>query len=88
MNSQEIMQLITNNILEKIDNNAEINIIDETHKHQKHRGFIEGKYHYLLEIKSDILKELNRVKSHKKIYESNSELIEKYIHALSIKIQK
>ncbi|APC97343.1 BolA/IbaG family iron-sulfur metabolism protein [Francisella frigiditurris] len=85
MNSSAIATEIKQNILEKIDSNAEINIVDETHKHKKHKGFIEGKYHFLIEINSKELNNLSRLKAHQEIYKSLGNLMQ-YIHALSIKL--
>ncbi|MFC4891909.1 BolA family protein [Pseudofrancisella aestuarii] len=85
MNSSAIATEIKERILEKIDSNAEINIIDETHKHKKHKGFIEGKYHFLIEINSRELNNLSRLKAHQEIYKSLEDLMQ-HIHALSIKL--
>ncbi len=87
MTAVEISTKIKESICSKIDENAQINIIDETHKHQKHKGFVEGRYHFLVEIKSDILASVSRVKSHKQIFSSIDELMP-FIHAFSIKIIK
>lgn len=85
MNSSAIATEIKQNILEKIDSNAEINIVDETHKHKKHKGFIEGKYHFVIEINSKELNNLNRLKAHQIVYKSLEDLMQ-HIHALSIKL--
>jgi BolA protein len=85
MNALDISEDIKNNILLKIDNTAHIEITDETYKHQKHKGFQQDKYHFLLEIKSDKLSSMTRIKSHKEIFSSVNHLMPS-IHALSIKI--
>ena len=80
-----LTQQIKDAILVSIDSNAEIQICDESHKHHKHKGYIPGKYHLNLDIKSDTLNSLARIKSHKEIYKTLDNLMG-YIHALSIKI--
>ena len=64
-----------------------LNIIDDTDKHKKHKHFQQGKYHFRLVIKSDKLSQLSRVKAHQSIYNCLKEEM-KYIHALSITLQK
>ena len=85
MDALDVSVKIKENILLKIDSSAVIDIIDETYKHEQHKGFQKSKYHFLLEIKSDKLASMTRVKSHKEIFNSVNELMP-YIHALSIKI--
>ena len=52
----------------KIKNNIEleeIKIIDNTHNHRNHKSFQKGKYHLILEIKSNYLKSLKRLDAEK-----------------------
>ena len=81
----DLKQQIKDTILTTIDANAEIKICDESHKHHKHKGYVPGKYHLNLDIKSDTLNSLARIKSHKEIYRTLDNLMGN-IHALSIKI--
>lgn len=73
-------------LLAEVDSLADIKIIDETHLHQKHKGFIEGKYHFLLEINSTKLSSMSKISAHKSIYKAVDKLMS-FIHALSIKIK-
>ena len=86
MNAQILATEIKQQILSKLDSNSKIKITDETHKHIKHKGYINGKYHFLLEIESDKLNKLKKIASHKEIYKVVSPQMD-YIHALSIKIK-
>ncbi len=65
----------------------EIEIVDNSYLHKKHKFFDERKYHLLLKIKSSYLKNLKRVSSHKKIMEILKEDIKNKIHALEIQIK-
>ena len=86
MNKSDLINNIHKNLLSKVDFQADIKIIDETHKHQKHKGYIEGKYHFLLEIDSSKLSSMSKISAHKSIYKAVDELMS-FIHALSIKIK-
>ena len=86
MSKSELINDIHKNLLSKVDSQAGIKIIDETHKHQKHKGYIEGKYHFLLEIDSSKLSSMSKISVHKSIYKALDEFMP-FIHALSIKIK-
>ncbi|MBK2124301.1 BolA family protein [Fangia hongkongensis] len=72
--------------LEKAFSPQALELIDETHKHKKHRHFQEGKRHFLLIITSAQLKNLSTLKAHQAIYSCLGDLMKDKIHALSIKI--
>ena len=63
-------------------------IIDETMKHRKHKHFQENRFHIKLIITSSELNALSKIEAHKNIYGCISDLINEYIHALSIKLCK
>ena len=65
----------------------EIEIIDNSHLHKKHKFFDEKKYHILLIIKSNYLNSLKKIESHKKIMKVLSEDLKEKIHALEIQIR-
>ncbi|MDE4970009.1 cell division protein BolA, partial [Francisella tularensis subsp. holarctica] len=52
MDSTTVAQQIKTQILSKVEPQAIIEIIDETHTHVKHRGYTQGKYHFILNITS------------------------------------
>lgn len=85
MDKSVLANEIRQRLLTKIDSKADIKIIDETHKHKKHKGFIEGKRHFVLEITSDKLTSVSKINAHKHIYKALDDVMQ-YIHALSIKI--
>ncbi|WP_150465848.1 BolA/IbaG family iron-sulfur metabolism protein [Francisella sp. SYW-2] len=86
MDSTAVATQIKSEILSKIDSQALIEVIDETHKHTKHKGFVEGKYHYVINISSKKLSDSSKIKAHKEVFKSVEKLMP-YIHALSIKIK-
>ena len=65
----------------------EIEIVDNSYLHKKHKFFDERKFHLLLKIKSSYLKNLSRINAHKRIMEILKEDIKKKIHALEIQIK-
>lgn len=86
MDKSALIDKIKQNLHTNIDSQADIKIIDETYKHTKHKGYVEGKYHLLLEINSDKLNAMSKISAHKNIYNTVNELMP-YIHALSIKLK-
>ena len=85
MDKSALTEEIRKSLLKNIDPKVDIKIIDETHKHKKHKGFIEGKRHFALEISSEELSSLSKINAHKNIYKAVDSIME-HIHALSIKI--
>ena len=67
-------------VIEKIE------VEDKSFLHKNHSGHQEGKFHLKLIISSDELKELNKIKSNKKIYKVLDEEMKEYIHSLQILI--
>ena len=63
-----------------------ISIIDNSHLHFKHKTFVKDKFHIKLIIKSEKLRQMNKVQAHKKIFSILSDEIKNKIHALEIKI--
>ncbi|APC91311.1 MULTISPECIES: BolA family protein [Francisella] len=86
MDSTTVAKQIKNQILSKVEPQAIIEVIDETHKHVKHSGYTQGKYHFILNITSQKLNTITKIKAHTEIFKAVEELMP-YIHALSIKIK-
>ena len=75
---------------EKIKNNIkieEIKIINNSAKHKKHRFYDSRRYHLGLEIKSNFLKSLNKVKAQRIIMNVLQDDLKDKIHALEISIK-
>ena len=64
----------------------EIDVIDNSHLHSKHKFFDKNKKHLKIIIKSSFLKNLNTIESHKKIMEILKDDLSEKIHALEIRI--
>ena len=73
-------KLITQIVIEKID------IEDKSFLHKNHPGHQKGKFHLKLTIRSEELKDLNRIEGNKKIYKILDQEIKEYIHSLQILI--
>ena len=63
-------------------------IVDNSHKHRKHKYFSPEKFHLQLRIKSLYLNSLSRVSAQKMIMKILKEDLKKKIHALEISIEK
>ena len=83
-----------NNFLKFIENKVKKNIkieniliIDNSSLHKKHKFFNPEKYHLYLEIESDYLRSLNKVKAQREIMNLLAEELQSKLHALEIKIK-
>ena len=84
------MKSLIETIKEKIINNIQVNnieIIDNTHIHKKHKSFNKSKLHLKIVIDSEYLKSLNKLESHKKIINILKEEIKTKIQSIEIKIK-
>tara|TARA_Y100001970_G_C14164767_1_gene820633 strand:- start:499 stop:753 length:255 start_codon:yes stop_codon:yes gene_type:complete len=63
-----------------------ISIIDNSQLHSKHKSFDKNKFHIKLVLKSEKLRQMNKIQAHKKVFSILSEEIKNKIHALEIKI--
>ena len=66
----------------------DLRIVDNSHKHRKHKFFSPEKFHLQLKIKSLYLNSLSRVNAQKIIMKVLSEDLKTKIHALEINIEK
>ena len=65
-----------------------IEIVDNSHKHVKHKSFSPDKFHLHLKIKSLYLNSLSRVLAQKKVMKVLKDELSKKIHALEISIEQ
>jgi len=65
-----------------------IEIVDNSHKHKKHKSFTPGKFHLHLKIKSIYLNSISRIAAQKEIMKVLKEELANQIHALEISIEK
>ena len=82
-NFEEIKQKLKKNI-----NLENIEIIDNSHKHKKHKFFSANKFHLELKIKSQYLNSISRLNAQKKIMKILEEDLKNKIHAIEIKIEQ
>ncbi len=83
---KSLIEIVKEKILKNIPD-SDIEIIDNTHLHKHHKSFNKSKTHLKIIIKSDFLKNLTRIDSHKRITSILKEEIESKIHSLEIKIK-
>jgi BolA protein len=72
-------------IIDKL-NPDEILIIDKSKLHTKHKSFKSNKFYLKIIIKSEKLKNMSKINSHKTIYSLLKNEIKEKIHALEIEI--
>ena len=65
-----------------------IDIVDNSHKHKKHKSFSPEKFHLHLKIKSLYLNSFSRVNAQKMIMKVLKKDLNTKIHALEISIEK
>ena len=65
-----------------------IDIVDNSHKHKKHKFFSPEKFHLHLKIKSLYLNSISRVNAQKMIMKVLKDDLSTKIHALEISIEK
>ena len=82
------------NYLKEIENKLKshikfenIEIIDNSHKHQKHKFFSPGKLHLHIKIKSLYLQSISRINAQKLIMKVLKDDLKSKIHALEISIE-
>ncbi len=78
-------------ICTKLNNAIEIehiDIVDNSHKHKRHKSFSPEKFHLHLKIKSFYLNSLSRVIAQKMIMKVLKDDLNTKIHALEISIEK
>ena len=79
-----------NQIKEKIKNKIEleeIEIIDNSDAHKRHKSFQKGKLHLILEIKSNYLNKLKRLDAERIIMKIFKDEFQEKLHALEIHLK-
>ena len=66
----------------------QIEIVDNSHKHVKHKSFSPDKFHLHLKIKSSYLNSLSRVIAQKEVMKVLKHELSNKIHALEISIEQ
>ena len=62
-------------------------IIDNSNLHKKHKSFNSGKFYLKIVVKSEKLKNMEKIEAHKTIFSVLSDEIKSKIHALEITIR-
>ena len=85
------MNIFFEDIIAKLKKEIEIEqieIVDNSNKHAKHKSFSPDKYHLHLKIKSFYLNSLSRVTAQKEVMRVLKDELSNKIHALEISIEK
>jgi len=62
-------------------------LIDNSNLHKKHKSFDINKFHFKIIIESKLLKKMNKIDAHKKIFSILKKEMKNKIHALEIEIK-
>tara|TARA_B000000532_G_scaffold160366_1_gene129253 strand:+ start:408 stop:665 length:258 start_codon:yes stop_codon:yes gene_type:complete len=85
------MNIYFDEIKKKLLNKFQIEnleIVDNSYKHKKHKFFSPGKFHIHLKIKSSYLNSLPKLKAQKMIMKTLEEDLKSKLHALEISIEQ
>ena len=85
MDINDLIAIIKKKLKDQI-NIENINIEDKSFLHKNHTGNKKGKFHLKLIIKSDELRNTNRIESNKKIYKILQSELKEFIHSIQILI--
>ena len=84
------MMIFLENIKARINkklNPEQISLIDNSNLHAKHKAFNYNKFYLKLIIKSENLKNMNKIDAHKIIFSVLKDEMRNKIHALEIEIK-
>jgi BolA protein len=76
-------------IEEKVKKNIKLEniaVINNSHKHTRHKFFDKNKYHLCLEIKSKYLSSMSKIDAQRVVMKALKEEFKEKIHALEIKL--
>ena len=85
MDINELITIVKKKLLDQI-NIESINIEDKSFLHKNHKGNQEGKFHLKLVIRSNELKQMNKIESNKKVYKILEKELKDFIHSIQILI--
>ena len=81
----ELVAIVKKKLLNNL-NIENINIEDKSFLHKNHAGNQKNKFHLKITLKSDELKNMNKIESNKKIYKLLEKELKENIHSLQILI--
>ena len=85
MDINELIKIVKDKLLNEI-NIESINIEDKSFLHKNHKGNQEGKFHLKLVLRSNELKQMNKIESNKKVYKILEKELKDFIHSIQILI--
>lgn len=63
---------------------AELDVVDDSHRHVGHAGARDGKGHFSVRIASDAFRGMTPLARHRAVYAALGDMMDRDIHALSI----
>ena len=83
MNINELISIVKNKLEAKVII-QDLTIEDKSFLHKNHAGYLEGKFHLKLTIKSDELAKFDKIVSTKRVYTILSVELKEHIHSIQI----
>jgi len=83
MDINELIAIVKKKLQDQI-NIESINIEDKSFLHKNHAGNQKGKFHLKINLKSNELKNMNKIDSSKKIYKVLDKELKEFIHSIQI----
>jgi BolA protein len=65
----------------------ELDVLDESHRHQGHAGAADGRSHFRVRIVSEAFRGLTPLARHRLVYAAVEDLLRTEIHALALEAQ-
>ena len=85
MDINELIAIVKKKLSDQIDIES-IKVEDKSFLHKNHSGNQEGKFHLKITLSSNVLKNMSRIESNKKIYKILDKELEETIHSIQILI--
>ena len=85
MDINELIAIVKKKLLDQIDIES-IKVEDKSFLHKNHSGNQEGKFHLKITLSSNVLKNMSRIESNKKIFKILDKELKETIHSIQILI--
>ena len=83
MNINDLIAIVKKKLIKEVII-EKINIEDKSFLHKNHAGNQKGKFHLKINLKSNELKNMNKIDSSKKIYKVLDKELKEFIHSIQI----
>ncbi len=85
MGINDLIAIVKKKLSDQIDIES-IKVEDKSFLHKNHSGNQEGKFHLKITLSSNVLKNMSRIESNKKIYKVLDKELKETVHSIQILI--